>query len=266
MQPWITAADVFDCQPCTEDLLTVASDAQVGLAMQIASETLHAMSGRQFGLWGLTVRPVCASNLPVNRRGSWSAASYPLVDFIDGQWFNLGISGHESPCLVWQCGTGRVPTLDLGVKYVDSVASVVIEGEALDASAYRLDSHRYLIRLDGGMWPTHQDLTVSPADPGGWSVSYLAGRTPNASGRNAAAELACQLLIRMCGDRTKCLIPDRVTRQVRNGVSVNSTDLLEIIRKGGTGLTECEMFINQTNPERLAAPPRLSLPRHSRRY
>jgi len=264
MDAWITAADVLGCPQCVEDLLPVVSDAQIGSAIAVASEVLHNAGARQHGLYPIKIRPCCSNCLPPNlnrnNRFYWWGSTFPLVDLIDGLWYNVGVFGATNPCLVWDCGPTRVPQLDLGVTYVDSITEVKIAGVALDPSAYRLDNHRWLVRTDGQHWPITQDFTVDDSATGGWSVTMVVGRPPTPLGRRAATELACQLLLREVR-RDKCCLPDRVTRQNRLGVTTVSSDLTAIVEKGGIGLYECDLYVANVNPSKLRAPSRVVLPR-----
>lgn len=263
-EPWVTTADVLGCPDCVETSLPDASAAQIVLSIATASEILHGLSGREMSACPVTVYPCCAHCLPTNRqftsRDLWNAY-YPSAFVIDGAWYNVGPYSMDRPCVPYECGK-RIHRVDLGVTNVVEVTAVTIAGEVLDADAYRLDGGRWLVRVDGEAWPVAQDLGDFDA---GWSVSMTVGVAPTPLAKFAAAELACQLLLRLNND-DRCLLPDRTVRVNRQGVNFMLDSIIDIVRKGGIGLYTCDMFVKIANPEGLAQRPRVVLPRRQGPY
>lgn len=146
----------------------------------------------------------------------------------------------RSPC---DCGR-RYPYIDLQDKYaVISVDEVLIDGVVLDPSEYRLDDHHRLVRLNGGCWPTCNDLIAEPTEPQTIQVTYTAGRRPPIELQMAAAELACEMK-RACngGD---CVFPRNVQSVSRQGITINMQALEAAVGQFGTGLAFVDATVQQ---------------------
>lgn len=98
---------------------------------------------------------------------------------------------------------------------VASVTSVVIDGTTLSSSAYRVDDYQWLVRLDGGVWPTN----VDPTDPTGFVVTYDQGQTPPAGAGLVTGILACERAKALCGD-SSCRLPTGTQQLTRQGVTM----------------------------------------------
>lgn len=231
--PWATEADL--CSPCNDyDVLgPIAGD-----MLQAASDVLYELSGRQFpGLCDATVRPCpkpCTGG-GVLRTTRGSGRCGCGGDLCTGRWYQA----------------------DLGAYPIQSVTEVKVDGVVVDASKYRLDDRRRLVRLrdaDGTNlgWPTTQAFDLPDTEEGTWSVSYTWGREPPEMGVRAAAVLACELAL-SCDPENggTCRLPRNVTSASRDGITIQMSpqELADTIM--GTGMWEVENFLLAYNPKRL---------------
>lgn len=145
-----------------------------------------------------------------------------------------------------------------------AVTSVTIDGLALDVDAYRLDGN-WLVRVDGDLWPTTQNLVANPGDPNTWSVTFTRGLAVPISGQVAAQRLAIQWYLFLGGD-PKCRLPFNVTQVTRAGVTI-SRDILKALKTSGVELAD--RWVASVNPQGLQRPPTVwspDVPRNGRPY
>jgi hypothetical protein len=109
------------------------------------------------------------------------------------------------------CGCITVPEVKLPGP-VASVSEVVIDGAALDPSAYRVDDYQWLVRTDGDYWPTNTDYL----DPDAFSVTYALGIEPPAGAGYVTGLLVCA---RACTN-SGCKIPREAQTVTRQGVTM----------------------------------------------
>lgn len=119
---------------------------------------------------------------------------------------------------------------------VSSIVEVVVDGEEVDESLYRLVNGRWFTphggeEVDNPLrpWPT-QHLNRPDGDEGTWSVTVTHGAAPPAPLVGAAAELARQLIAKCSGG--ECDLPDNATSISKDGVTVS----LQVPTDGSTGL------------------------------
>lgn len=190
---------------------------------QAASEILYVLSGRQFpGVCEATVRP-------------------------------CGPCGCHDRC---SC---RPSQIVLQPQPAISVTSVLIDGEILLESEYRLDPGSRLVRLNGEVWPCCQDLSLPSTEEGTFEIEYSYGQEPPVSGKRAAALLACELA-RACTPGVECQLPARVTSITRQGVSMALLDPQDFLDNGRTGIYEIDLFLRTFNPDGLTQPARVINP------
>lgn len=218
-----------DCEP-------LMSSPASGTYETMAVDYLWNWTGKQLGVCGVSLRP-CRTLAFMNRGGStyWGRSRLSSGGFtytpqlIGGSWYNVACGSCGSAC---ECGSPRSLVLPGPVVEIEEV---LIDGEALDPAAYQVQNGRYLIRTDGGRWPTTQDMTKNPDQPGTWQITYTYGVPVPVGGQVAAGVLACELAKAACGDDS-CGLPQRVQEITRQGYSVAVLDSFEDIDKGHTGI------------------------------
>jgi hypothetical protein len=245
MSPCSWPVSYSDAKPCS----ALSADPTVrSQAETMATEFLWRWTGRQFGLCPVTIRP-CRQNcygglstftggeprvLGQAMGGLYSRSPfYPMM--FNGEWLNVacGRCGNSCDC-------GYTPSISLPGP-IDSITEVVVNGVALPATAYRVDNYRHLLRIDGGDWPTCQDLSAdsaagsASASRGTWQVTYQRGSAVPAGGQVAAGLLACEFAKALVGD-AGCKLPQRVQSITRQGVTVAVLDTFADLDKGRTGI------------------------------
>jgi hypothetical protein len=226
-------------------------------------------TGRQFGTCPVVVRPCredCGGGGWATYRGRSTTNYLPYSDggyntpwqpaLINGQWYNF-------PCgnCADSCSCGYVPTIALAGP-VESIEEVKIAGAVLPATDYRLDNFRYLVRIDGGDWPTCQDMTSDVDELGSDSlqVTYNLGLSVPAGGQLAAGMLACELGKAACGNTT-CKLPQRLQSITRQQVQMTVLDSYgSMYEYGTTGLWVVDSWVgsilasNRRSGTRIASP------------
>jgi len=217
-----------------------------GRAVAFATEVLHSLTGRQFGLCTVSLRPCrddCMSDW-FGDRPFWSAGTtYPQPALIGGAWFNLicGLCGDSCSCSELSQVTLPAPVYD--------IIEVKVDGSPLVSGAYRLDNNRTLVRTDGGEWPRCNELGLPDTEVGTWVVTARFGQPVPEGGAWAVGELACQFISGINGG--DCRLPKQVTQLVRQGVTIQMDSITELLKDGVTGLYFVDLFIKTWNPYRL---------------
>lgn len=177
------------CSPCGQ----ITSQAERDLIIRAGVAFAWAATGRRFGVCEVTWRPClwCSCPEPGARQcGCWW---YQKIDLNPGQ----------------DRGTEDQP--------VQGVSEVRIDGEPLDATGYRLQFNRYLLRVpQGTRWPACQD---EGADVAPLQVTWTRGTPPDDDLLlNGVVPFCRELSKGFCGD--DCSIdPSIVTAVQREGVS-----------------------------------------------
>lgn len=214
---------------------------------QVSRAAIEAMAvaylwnwtGKRFGLCDVKIRPArqdCYGSSYAGRAGhpdtlSGSSGSTwgwtPVL--VGGSWLNIGcgVCGDE-------CGCSRLTSIRLPGP-VASIDEVLVDGEILDASAYRVDNRKRLVRQDGGEWPVCNDLSLDDTEPGTWSVKYQQGVEVPEGGQIAAGVLACEFAKAVCKSND-CRLPQRIQTVTREGVTVGVLDPFDGIADGRTGI------------------------------
>jgi hypothetical protein len=215
-QPWVSA-DGLCCELPTGE----GAEALVQRCIDAASEVLHALTGRRFG--------VCESTETLNAELVCAAPS-PAV----AARFGMGL---PVPARV----------LALTGTPVQAVTSVHEDGvELVQGVDYRVDDWRLLVRI-GQAWR------------GEVVVVYSWGSAVPVSGVQAAGELACELLKACRGDRS-CKLPSRVQDVSQRGLTVRFIDPMDFLDRGRTGLTLVDLFLTSVNPNGLTGRSRIVNP------
>jgi hypothetical protein len=228
-------------------------------ALHLATLYLWAATGRQYGPCPVEIRPAQGRGEPEAYRAYpvWPGQD-PVVSgpyLFAGTWRNCG------------CGDGCCcqPMCSIVLRGpVAGIVEVLVDGEEIPSSAYRVDvadgAYR-LVRLDGTCWPTCQDFSADPDAAGAFVVRYLYGRELPEALEVAAALLACEYAKALTGGA--CRLPSRMTRLSRQGVEVEVAPPEP--GDGLTGIREVDAVVTALNPARRQGPPvllSLDLPEH----
>lgn len=215
-------------------------------AVQFATEVVWALGGRQFGLCEVTLRPCresCQTFPWPDGWTEWARSSWLSPALIGGQWFNVVCGQCAQGC---SCTTISEVLLPAPVYRVTEVR---VDGDILPTGSYRLDDARKLVRIDGNEWPSCNDLNLEDTEVGTWSVTAEYGQEVPEAGKWAVGELACQLIRARNGE--DCLLPANVTQLVRQGVTIQLPNVMELIKDGVSNLYLVNLFIQTYNPNRL---------------
>lgn len=219
---WITEADLANCGMCSIGGLAVGQAEQI---ITTASQILYLLSGQQFpGECTDTVRPC----------NCFGCAGLPVPVRYGSGWQNVycGACGGY-------CGAGGAAIL-LPKRPVHADPTVTIDGAAF--TDHRIDSPGWLVRTDGGTWPTCQNITLASGETGTWEVEYTYGKNPPEALKFAAMILSSELVKACQGDST-CRIPAGAVTVQRQGVSYNFD-----VAAGKTGLYEVDQILTALNP------------------
>lgn len=224
--------------PCTDwcssnDVTACFSDVTPGTcltsAVQMASELLYELSGEQFGGWCQSIiRPCqdggpCLSCMQVLERGH--------IIWNDNGWCGFGDNNEPCGCGGWLQKI-RLPGI------AQYVVQVKIDGAPLLASAYRLDPDGTLFRVDGGAWPTCQNMAAPDTAAGTFAVTYGFGYEPPELGRRAAAQMAREFWLACNG--AACALPAGVVEIARQGITIKRA--VNLFKDGATGLKMVDAF------------------------
>jgi hypothetical protein len=263
----VSAAGGATVGPCgwtiPDPLCCAAEWALVDPAIQSAARDYAALilwgvTGRQFGLCEITVRPCGMKRCPDGSGEfwgyDWSGGTWVPYIF-NGQWFNCG-------CGAGCCCDPRCQVRLMGP--VSEIVEVLIGGIAVDPATYRVDDEHWLVRTAGECWPQCADMDTDDGD-NVFEVTYLRGTAvPNALLR-AASTLACEWAKACVGSDT-CRLSNRVTSIIRQGITIDMVDPTALLDQGLTGLWEVDTVVKTLNPhgtvERLRIyAPELNVPR-----
>ena len=208
----------------TYDALPAAKKAQ---ALQMATEFLWNWTDRVYGLCTVSIRP-CKADRPSSMSTTWNQGKV-LPVLVQGQWFNVGCGRCGDACGCDGALALRLPGP------VSSIQEVLVDGVALPNTAYRVDNAQFLVRLDGGRWPTVQNLAAPTTEPGTWEVTYTRGVDVPTGGLVAAGILACQFA-KALTNKTDCVLPERIQQVTRQGVTVTIMDDFKEVEGGKTGI------------------------------
>lgn len=228
------------CSKLAEAFADEATEELAQACVDQAAEILYALSGRQFGLCEVKVRP-CREECTDWRVGPFSFFPwYPALE--NGIWRNVACGGGCKGA----CSCSRVCEVALPGP-VGEVTEVLLDGEILDEEAYRVDNRRSLVRIDGGCWPTCQEMGLPSTEMGTWEVTYLRGLEVPAAGQAALGALACELCKACIGD-SSCCLPARVTEITRQGIKMAMLDPMDFLDQGRTGIYAVDLWLRAVNP------------------
>jgi hypothetical protein len=220
----------------------------------IASEVLYLMSGQQYtGNCGpVTVRPISRpTDIDTRAFGIGLAGGYWSSWGTCSAGYGAGYGG------VNHYGCSLPPEVELGAYPITAIEYVKIDGILIPPNEYYIQDYRTLVRSRPSIgatpterwgWPTCQDYTLPDSQEGTFSISYWYGVPPPLTGWLAATVLAAQLSLNATGNQNR--LPQRITSMTRQGVSANVADIMDFLKNGGTGIFECELFLNAFNESR----------------
>ena len=212
------------------------------LAEELAVNALWALTGRVFGVCEQTIRP-CFGPREHGSTYRGSGSGYWWPGLISGSFIEGG------------CGCSYVDCSCVGPSEVAlpgpvaSVTSVWADGAELDDAAYKVRNKRWLLRVDGGVWPQKQDLTAGDHDPDAFTVTYMQGVPVPRAGKVAAGELALEFLAARQNDG-RCRLPDRAISVSRQGVDYQLVDAQVLFEQGLTGVASVDQWIAVVNPHK----------------
>lgn len=228
-RPWISLEDLTSEDETT--LLCPLPDKVTEVAAQagidVATAVLYERTGRRWsGLGQASVRPAAQDTSLLALVPGW-VPSWGSFDSADG------------PC------SGSY-SIELGFFPVVDVLQVRVDGVVVPPSAYQLRDRKTLERVDGGVWPCDQDLTLPATDLGTFEVQAVHGIEPPEAGKVACAIYAVELAKSFCN--LDCALPQRTQYATRQGVSTILMDPLNVIDKGMVGLPIVDSWIRSVNP------------------
>jgi hypothetical protein len=253
----LTSCGETDWGCAEEEWLAALDPALKAKAEILAWETLRSLTAYRLGNCPVTVRPC---SLGCYQRSSYDTR--PVVGgpgqswgggllaprIVDGQWVN------SCGCTT-NCSCTYLPTVEL-VGPVGAVVSVTLDGVVLPSTSYRVDDGYQLVRVDGGQWPACQDMTVGPADVGGFAVSYVQGFAPDQMAAWSAGLLAVEFAKACKGE--KCVLPRGVQNLSRQGIGLTINQ--DMFEGGSTGITVVDAYVRILNPNHLKQGPRIYSP------
>lgn len=207
-------------------------------ALQFATLTLWAATGRQFGPCSVTIRP-CQTKEAAQQYRAYPVPSFtgfggndstwgPYIDG-DGTWRNCGC-GPSCCCR---------PSCEIVLRGpVASITEIEVDGVLVASSAYRVDKAEgafRLVRTDGMCWPTCQDFDAAAGETGSFTVEYTIGRLVPQSVLNAVSLLACEIAKGLNGGA--CGLPSRVQSLTRQGVTVEMANIDAAVAMFQSGIT-----------------------------
>lgn len=216
-------------------------------AKALAGQTLRMLTGFRVGGCAITVRP-CKVSCVANSNWYYGEGTFHPYINTYGSWVNA--CGCQT-----SCSHTVVEQIELPMP-VGRVDQVKVDGLILDPTDYRVDDGRWLVRTDGGVWPTTQNMALLDTAPDTFSVTYLNAYPVDGLGAYAAGLLACEFAKACSG--VKCSLPNGVTEIVRAGIAM--TIQRGAFPDGFTGIREVDAYVRSWNPGHLTSPPRVWTP------
>jgi hypothetical protein len=269
-QPYATLEDVALCGVCSGFELDgeydgdgLGPDAELlTQALSWASRRVFMASGyRFFGCCETTIQPCrtsCSSGVSVTLPSDWPWSSWP--------WPQLPEPWLAGLVPVWACGCPsdepcsctRWDRIPLPLLPAREVVAVEIDGVPLDSSAYRLHAEGWLLRVDGGEWPSCQELGVEPGGEGTWTVTYRHGLDLPPEAVPLVAQYACQLAKSCRGD--DCDLGPGIRVVQRAGVEFAVAEPSDYRERGLLGFGPLDDWLSLLNAGHVTEPPRIYRP------
>jgi hypothetical protein len=227
--------------------VSAESPTTTGSAAAAATEILWALSGRQFGLRTVTLRPCrksCWDGPFPDGWMPWPGSVPPPLGAGPGSvvgWWTAAACSTCGPT----CACPQISEVDLPGP-VNSITEIRLDGQVMSSGSYKLYDGTHVIRTDGRSWPTCQNLAADDTAVGTWSIKAAYGRDVPVSGQFGAGEFACQYLRALDGD--DCRLPRNVVSLIRQGVTIQLPMITDLLKDGKTGLPLVDYFLGAYNP------------------
>lgn len=230
------------------------SDEKQAAVVEMAIDFLWNWTQRVFGVCEAVVRPCrqdCRSSVGTMYQGL-PLGVYPWGSVYTGGML-LGMGCGRCGDL---CGCPAVSSLRLPGP-VQEITEILVDGEVLDPTVYRVDNGRFLIRLDGEHWPLCQDMALDVDQPDTWQITYTRGIPVPVGGLTAASILACQFAKAIATPKD-CALPERIQQITRQGVTVTVMNDFAEVDQGRTGLYMVDSWVSSVlrpvRPSRVYSP------------
>lgn len=256
----------WSCMPAAE--LAEADEDLKAYAEAMAWNTLAALTGYAVAICPSVVRPISRGCIS---RGSYMAAPVTgpgQIPWLSSAWGSLGlwaipcrcsatgsevtvdptdpdvliISDAANDSVVDYGGCDCVTTTEVVLPGpIGGIDSIVINGEVIPTTAYRVYDGNRLVRIDGQSWPVGRDIDVAGDT---FVVRYFQGVAPDAMLNMAAGILAKEFLA-ACGGGD-CRLPAGVTSISRQGIEIEVNQ--GMFTNNLTGIPEVDAIIRIYNP------------------
>lgn len=132
---------------------------------------------------------------------------------------------------------------------VGSITQVMIDGEVVPDTAYRVENGTWLTRTDGKGWPS--------CSGDKFTVTYMQGNPVDLMGQIAGGVLAVEY-VKLINEDKKCRLPQGVRSINRAGISIEIES--GIFPGGRTGMQEIDSYLIMWNPYALKTAPTVHSP------
>jgi hypothetical protein len=203
-------------------------------AVSVATALLWRATAGIYGTCEATVRPC-------GRKCGQQWFQYWPVQTTRGEWINVTCGCEDSVC---GCCTVSEVVLDGPVA---SITQVLIDGQVVDESTYRVDDSFRLTRVSPAeAWPMCQNLSSPSTEAGTFEIIYQRGITVPIDGQFALAALAAEIL-KACSGRA-CALPARVQQITRQGITADLINDVAFLRSGLFNIPDVDMWVTAVNP------------------
>lgn len=270
--PTIPTATGLCCTDINDPTQVTAHD----IAVQVATNMIWALTGRQYGTCSITIRPCKPKNcdpITLSQLIYWDSRAYltfgqpnlGVLNFfptlMDGQVFNVSC-GCPSGCC--KCKSDCEILLPGPVA---SITNVTVDGTTLDPSNYivyddsilSFSNNTVVFPSNNATCPGCQDYNKVAGEVGTWTVTYNIGIPVPAEANLAAGLYALEIFKALVNDKS-CGLPQRVQQTARQGISTQYFNPTVLANEGLTGIPVVDTILRELNPYKLASPPRVWVP------